>query len=46
MIPVKALEKLMQDAEMLADVKAYDAPRRVWKTVTTNSSHWRSSSAG
>lgn len=26
-IPVKALEKLMEDAEMLADVKAYDAAK-------------------
>ncbi len=26
-IPMKALEKLMQDAEMLADVKAYDAAK-------------------
>ena len=27
LIPVKALQKLMEDAEMLADVKAYDAAR-------------------
>ena len=26
-IPVKALQKLMEDAEMLADVKAYDAAK-------------------
>jgi DNA-binding XRE family transcriptional regulator len=26
-IPVKALQRLMQDAEMLADVKAYDAAK-------------------
>jgi mRNA interferase RelE/StbE len=26
-IPVKALERLMEDAEMLADVKAYDAAK-------------------
>jgi DNA-binding XRE family transcriptional regulator len=26
-IPMKALEKLMEDAEMLADVKAYDAAK-------------------
>jgi mRNA interferase RelE/StbE len=27
LIPVKALQKLMEDAEMLADVKAYDAAK-------------------
>jgi ribosome-binding protein aMBF1 (putative translation factor) len=27
-IPVEALQKLMDDAEMLADVKAYDAAKR------------------
>ena len=27
MIPMKALQKLMEDAEMLADVKAYDAAK-------------------
>ena len=27
LIPVRALRKLMEDAEMLADVKAYDAAK-------------------
>ena len=27
LIPVRALKKLMEDAEMLADVKAYDAAK-------------------
>ena len=27
LIPVRALQKLMEDAEMLADVKAYDAAK-------------------
>jgi 3-keto-L-gulonate-6-phosphate decarboxylase len=47
-IPVEDLQKLMEDAEMLADVKAYDAARlkRVYKLARTNSSHWKSASAG
>ncbi|MFZ0797906.1 MAG: hypothetical protein WCA13_18175 [Terriglobales bacterium] len=35
----------MEDAEMLADVKAYDALRRGSKMARTNLPRWRSSSA-
>ena len=45
-IPAEALRKLMEDAEMLADVKAYDAAKarlEVWRRRTH--SLWRSPSA-
>jgi len=32
-IPVKDLQKLMEDAEMLADVKAYDVANQVQDSV-------------
>ena len=39
-------QKLMEDAEMLADVKAYDAAKARLERARTNSSLWRSPSAG
>jgi len=35
-IPVEALQRLMDDAEMLADVRAYDAARAAWTVGKTN----------
>jgi hypothetical protein len=38
-IPLEDLQKLMEDAEMLADVRAYDAVKGVWPEARTNSFH-------
>jgi len=44
-IPVKHLEKLMEDAEMLADVKAYDAAKGRLENDDDELVHWRLPSA-
>ena len=42
MIPMQELQKLIEDAEMLADVKAYDAPKTRLQDGEDELARWRS----